>query len=126
MFREDTMDAYSIHPHAGVYPIVTPPNWDIEVAPHEHYPDTPLLTRWHLEVPLKSFACCCDNMAQLRSQLDEVVVAENGLKEEGWRLDWVFDGVMYLSASHLRRLVHLQALRHCFTRSLAFGVLREV
>jgi hypothetical protein len=113
-------------PPSGHVPRSDAPRRDIEVAPHSYTPSPHAATRWHLEVPLKPLASTCSNVRELRTQLQELTAAAAPLEAEGWRLDGVFDGIMYLSASHVRRTSHLLASRGCFTSALAFGVLREL
>lgn len=117
---------YDTHPHAGVYPVVTPPDWDVEVASPLMPDGKTRATRWLLELPLKSLGAACGSVEALDTMLARLSQCARCLQEEGWRLDGIFDGMLFASAPMQRGYAGVAAAGRHFVAALAFGVAREV
>ena len=123
---------YNTHPHKGVYPVVTPPSWDCDQAPPPGEPadGVPVSARWHMELHLKGLASGCQTWApgdgSVSQRLNLLGRAVEQLKEEGWRLDCVVDGVARFSIPRENDIESEFAIGRGLTQAVAFGVLREI
>lgn len=109
-----------------MYPIVTPPDWDVEVASPLWPQSTPRDSRWLLELPLKSLGSACGSARALDAMLRQLETCAGTLEEEGWRLDGIFDGTLYASARNQRGYKRLLRAGRNLVAALVFGVHREV
>ena len=104
-------------PHYGIFPTVTPPDWDI--SSHADSADL-----WTMEISIKSMWNGATSFADLRSQLNKRLNMLSVLmsRSEGWTLDRpVKDGLFVLKCP-----TPAVMYRGCITNCVEFGIWPEI
>ena len=113
-------------PHMGVYPIVTPPDWDSEVTPRELKVRKPRAAHWLLDVPLKGIATGARTSSDLVRSFRALNSAITRLTAEGWQLDGVVNGTLHLSVVREQDTEQVKAADKWLTKAFGFGVMPEI
>lgn len=117
---------FAAYPHSGVYPIVTPPDWDVEQAPGSGASESAPASSFSMELPLKALASSCTTPTRLHRVFHHLQGSLVQLKREGWVLNSVVDGTAHLSMPVLKGRKTVLPSERWFTRALAFCNLREI